>query len=624
MAMPYGIDRLVDAPLEDVLLKLCPATVLKWLHEAALRQVVENHPAAFAPPAPSPARPAKRDKAPAKLLLIPLFLRVLRDKELGRQFFAALPPPSRDLLAVVTWQRRVNLASLEQTLGREIATPNPDLRRVYYEPFLLPPEYGLLVIAPSRASRWDYRPPGENPRKQDYDALLPTAVRKAFQTFVPPPAEFDLVPLEQVPDTGLRHYSCAQKAVADLRLVAEYIAHGHLKYTKSERVVLPSLKSLRQMTGGPEFFPEAETQDLVLPRTRLLVGGTAFAGEKERAALLAGADLANPTRLLCEKVLANASFLHEELLGHLAGTRNDWCPHNPLSVRKLAKFFGTFPAGKWVSWENLRAYHVLREECPSLFGPATRGLVTRAEAVHDSWRRPAEVGDENTFDLIGEPLLKGYAFLLAAFGLAEIAYTQPAHEKYRRPNQTYLTPWDGLRYVRLTPLGEFVFRRRDTLEVAVGPAAHSPILLDEVRLLATCRSADPLTELTLGQFFEPLASGRYRMTPKSLLGGCASPEDLAERLRLFRRVVSANPPAIWEEFFVKTLARVAPLSLEPEFLLLKLGPEEDLRRLFATDPVLRQLVLKVEGRRIAVRQDDLKKLAKRLEQFGYLSPLPRG
>lgn len=57
--------------------------------------------------------------------------------------------------------------------------------------------------------------------------------------------------------------------------------------------------------------------------------------------------------------------------------------------------------------------------------------------------------------------------------------------------------------------------------------------------------------------------------------------------------------------------------------VLKVSADEEIRRLFASDPVLREIVLKVEGLRIAVRQSDLKKLAKRLEHFGYLSPIPR-
>ncbi|MDA1275723.1 MAG: hypothetical protein O2960_17020 [Verrucomicrobia bacterium] len=88
-------------------------------------------------------------------------------------------------------------------------------------------------------------------------------------------------------------------------------------------------------------------------------------------------------------------------------------------------------------------------------------------------------------------------------------------------------------------------------------------------------------------------------------------------------MVSLKPPAIWEDFFAKTLDRIAPLRLEPGYLVLKLSGDEEIRSLLASDPVLREIILKVEGLRIAVRGNDLKKLAKRLEQFGYLSPIPR-
>ena len=64
-----------------------------------------------------------------------------------------------------------------------------------------------------------------------------------------------------------------------------------------------------------------------------------------------------------------------------------------------------------------------------------------------------------------------------------------------------------------------------------GSPTRSPILLDETRLLATCRNADHLTQLALGQFIEPLAPGRYRMMAKSLLGGCGNREDIEERIR---------------------------------------------------------------------------------------------
>lgn len=306
---------------------------------------------------PQPDRASRfgSDKTLKKAYLITLLLAVLRDREMARQFFETLPTMTREAIAAVTWEPRANLATLEKTLGCQL---------------------------------------------------------------VPPPPGFELLPLDSVPDAAHSRYSCEQKAMADLRLVAEYIAQGHLKYTKSEQVAMPSLKILRQMTGGPEFFDAPADSDLALLRTRLLVGGTAFAGEKER--------------------------------------------------------------------ENMRTYHALRETVPSLFGQSTGGLVANATLVEDTWSRAVHVDGHNEFKLIGEPLLKGYAFLLAAFGLVEIAYVSPTHDTYRRPKKDYLTPYDGLRFARLTPLGEYVFHQRKTYEVAGGPPTRSRIVLDEVRLLATC------------------------------------------------------------------------------------------------------------------------------------------
>ena len=129
--------------------------------------------------------------------------------------------------------------------------------------------------------------------------------------------------------------------------------------------------------------------------------------------------------------------------------------------------------------------------------------------------------------------------------------------------------------------------------------------------------------IMIAQFMDPLAPGRYRMTAKSLLGGCRSREDIEERIGLFRRVVSATPPANWEAFFEQILAPIAPLTVETDYVLFKVGADEEIRHLLASDPVLREIVLKVEGLRIAVRHDDLRKLIRRLEQFGYLSPIPR-
>lgn len=623
--MYHGQDKLLRAPLEEVLLKLYSAPFLRWLYDVSLKPLATACPEALPPPDRSQISGA--DKVPKKAYIVTLLLAVFRDPELGRRFFQALPKPTREALAAVTWERRVNVAALEKALGREIMKLHPDRGRYYYEPLVLGVEHGFLVIDRNIEDPWGYysysyggRTP---PKKADYSVLLPAAVRQALRVVVPPPAGYELEPLDSLPAEAGSLYTCAETALTDLRLAAEYIAQGHLKYTKAERVALTSLKAVGQMTGGPEFFPGSSDSELGLLRTQLLVSGMAFAPPKEREALLTAVDSPQPVRGLVERILANSSLLHEELLPHLANRQNRWCEYNAPATRQLATCFARLPVGKWVAWDNLRQYHALREQVPTVFDAGRGELHAYAVKVgREQWSTLLRVTEHTMFELVSDPLLKGFAFLLAALGLAEIAYGAPQHPTYQRPKKPYLTPYDGLRFVRLTPLGEYVFRRRETFDVSGGLPARTPVMLDDTRLLATCRNPDALTEMALGQFMEKLAPGRYHLTPKSLVSGCRSREDIEERIRRFRRVVAAKPPAIWETFFDRTLARTAPLDLELDYVVLKVSADAEIRRLLSSEPLLRDLVLKVEGLRIAVRRADLKKLAKRLEQFGYLSPIP--
>jgi len=619
----HDIKKLLHAPLEDVLLKLYSVSFLKWLYDVSLRQLVEANPNTL-PPLDS-TQVSGKDRVPKKAYLVALVLAVLRNPALGRQWLAALPKPAQVVLTAACWEQRVNVATIETTLGQPVAHVNPDERRQYYEPLILLPEHGFLVVLANTQDYWGfYSYPGRaKPRKQDYSLALPDAIRVAFRAFVPPPKGYEIEPLDDLPAKAGQCYACGDAVFADVRLAAGYIVQGQMKYTKAGRLALPSVRALRPLLQGPEFFQEPETGELALVRTRLLVGGVAAVGREQQDAILAGAGNVEAFRGLVEKVLTASSFLHEEVLSHLANRYNLGCRYNNRAVQNLAGLFARLPAGQWVSWENLRRYHTLRESVPTLFLSGRQGLRAQAAPVQNAWSSVTYVDARTEFDLVAEPLLKGFAFLLAAFGLAEIAYGPPKHPTYHSAKNDFLTPFDGLKFLRLTPLGEYVFHRRDTIEVAAEKVTRSSITLDETRLLATCRNPDALTELALKQLMDELAPGRYAMTPKSLVAGCRERADVEKRIGLFRRVISATPPAVWERFFERTLARTTPLEPEPEYLVLKVGPDEEIRRLFASDPVLRELALKVEGLRIAVRRGDLRKLVRRLEQFGYLSTVSR-
>jgi hypothetical protein len=54
------------------------------------------------------------------------------------------------------------------------------------------------------------------------------------------------------------------------------------------------------------------------------------------------------------------------------------------------------------------------------------------------------------------PFFKGFMFLLAAFGIVDIAFNTSKNEHIRKKEMDYLSVVDGLQYIRLTPLGAFI------------------------------------------------------------------------------------------------------------------------------------------------------------------------
>ena len=625
--MRYGF----KAPLEILLNKYYGAPAIKWMYDIGARELTEGltgsqgHSAS--PPQHDPKtsasvrpRPSKQVKPPTKAEHVEVLLRIFRDPELCSRFLEALPSATQECIRALAWKREVNLVALEQELGITIADVNPDLRLVYRDPLHFLPEHTFLVIANQLDYGWAYLHSSSTIQKERFNVALPSAIRAVFRAVLTPPPDYELLPVEHPPADAIR-YSGSAQLLDNLGTVAKYVSQGHLRYTKSEAIAIGSLRTLANLIGGTEFFVgDAVASDLAMLRGRLLVGGIASIGAKFREEFLANPESADPVRRLLEAIMVNARFLHEELLAHFSAARNRHCGYDAKVAVQLTAFYGQLPSGKWVSWENIRQYHFLRELEPCLFDRTSSSFQANIQRADDSWSRTVTLADNNMFEIVSVPLLKGYAFMLAALGLAEIAYALPTHPLYHRTGTGYLSPFDGLQAVRLTQLGEYVVGKRGTFEITRTSSNQSRILLDESRLVATCWNTDRITDLTLRQFMDPLAPGRYRMTHKTLLGGCSRRKDVEERLRLFRRVVSAKPPAIWERFFEETLARIAPFRRQHDYLVLKINNDEELRRLLSTDPILRDAVLKVEGLRIALHLDNIRAFTKRLEHFGYLIP----
>jgi hypothetical protein len=604
------------ASLEDALSKGYPVEVCRWCYEMGLRPLIKAHSKSF-----PPEMIAKQVGLPTKPVLVALLSWVFGHPPLGRLFVENLPARSRALLQVLAWTPSANLAAVEAQLGFEIVdqVPNPTVRR--YQPYEVAADYRLAFLVNERGDSWYYYSPDLKAQKKDFALMIPPIIRKAIKGCLPYPAGYELTPAESLPTPGSSRYTCEDAVLHDLRVAAAFVTQGQAKFTKSERVTMGSVKVLGALLKGGEFFPDSKNSELAVVRTRLLANALASADRKAIEAMLNAPGEPAPLKELLARVLRDHILLHEELLPHLPLSRNRWLDYSPAQVQRLPAFFRAIPTDLWVSCSNIETFHRLRELTPTVFETVSAPLHAKVVTEASSWRFTGLNTASVSWDLVSFPLLKGFAFFLAALGLAEIEYDLPSHPDYRTPGEAYLTPFDGLRLVRLTPMGAYVLGSAQSLELKCNLPARSMVALDPVRLMATCDQPDPLTGMALSKLFEEIAPGCHLLTAKSLLGGCKHRDDLEERIQIFRKSIAASPPPNWELFFAKIRSRIAPLSLETGYVVLKVAGDEDLRRLLASEPTLRELVLKVEGMRIAVQRADLKRLGKRLEHFGYLCPV---
>lgn len=213
---------------------------------------------------------------------------------------------------------------------------------------------------------------------------------------------------------------------------------------------------------------------------------------------------------------------------------------------------------------------------------------------------------------VAEPFVKAYLFMLSTFGIVEVAY--------REPEPGSVSCYDGLRYVRLTPLGQYAMGITTTYTPEATANEKAAFELDDQRLMV--KVLDPDTPLLpfLSDMAEKITTSLYLVTYDSFLRGCCGVDDVQNKVKLFRQFVSDQQVDIWTHFFEQVTSRCHPMeTIQTGYHMFSVPSDNlDLQRLILTEPSVRQYVVKVENYMILVKNTDLRPFANALRKFGYL------
>lgn len=142
----------------------------------------------------------------------------------------------------------------------------------------------------------------------------------------------------------------------------------------------------------------------------------------------------------------------------------------------------------------------------------------------------------NIIEQLSEPFVKAMLFVLATFGIVEIAYREP-----QKGDKSY---YDGLQYVRLTELGKYVLGISKDYTPNVTNDKGPAFELDDQRLLIkVADSKSPFIPM-LKEFAVLVTPSLYRVDYDIFLMGCNKREDVKRKIDMFEQYICQKLPII--------------------------------------------------------------------------------
>jgi hypothetical protein len=532
--------------------------------------------------------------------------------ELFRAILKQLPDPLPQILAKIVWEGPQNHEDLEREFKTKIAYTQDELKTKYvqYPHQELDPFYCIFKDEHSYKNHyWSW---GES-RKQEsayhHSFTLDTIIRQNLQNFLDKPVAFHLLPLRELPESELI-YEDNNTIFTELPVLVSYIQQGKLSISETGKLVAGSLNKMRKYCSIREFYTEGKDNTLLSLRTRLLCEVLLLLLEKEKMTYEDPAlYIREGFRLYGKDIYAGIHLLlHLKGLSHVGDTSG--------SNQVILNLLKEMPLMQWVSIDNLVKFCLYRNISIRPF-PESLGHTVYFEA-EGHYGKERQYVRRDTYQLaVVEPLLKASLMLFAAFGLVDVAYSDPVNPKAARFDKEYISVFDGIRHIRLTSLGAFVCGLQ--ADYATPAIQETKVVLDENNLfISYTGDSKPLLAI-LEKVARKAGDFLYKVDYESLLGDCNTQKEIDAKINIFKQLLSNNPPQIWKDFFDTLHKKSYKIySQEEEYKVFKLPDDRELIRLIASDDFLKKNVIKAEMYYVIIPKANVNKVKTYLKKWGFL------
>lgn len=531
---------------------------------------------------------------------------VLKNKEIFTDFFNSLPELTRKILTIATWVSSLDRQQMEKELGISILN----------EEHQLLPELRILRVTESN-NNWRVHTAREtNWEKWDATFCLPEPLRILLKDYLEKPEDYYIKPLEQATFQESVHVFSAEDTIFhELPRLLAYHQQGKFKYNLHGKPTPANIKKVAKELKTIEFFPDHPE---VPTRTNMLIGLLYEYAENKTT-------LEDVIKVLFQEHfywnLKNSNhplthaplYLFNYLTGmntvepaFLTGTFNDY----------LKSMLQKLPVGKWVTKKNYLnhlSYNSIPVE-PFLYERENR-LYFKKDGDY-GYVEKENIDDENFPHLIARPYANGLIFVLAAFGILEIAYYNVDRDE--EFGYDWFSEYDGLEAFRLTPLGAYALGITDSYEAPVKLATNK-FIFDADALMLRVEGNLGIIDVMLEQFLEKTSANRYAFNTGLFLGDCKTPHDIEVKINLFKQTINTPLSQFWQNHLNQLLENAKSIRQKREVVIYQIDvANKDLQRLMAQDAVLKSLMLKAEQFHVLIPTKNLLRFQSRMKELGYL------
>lgn len=553
-------------------------------------------------------------KPPTQDVLAGVIEKVFTDKKLFNVFINSLDQKFKELLYKITWEGVVDVFLLEKQNKLKVLAKNYE-RTYYYsksEDNLEKP-YWLFKVDISKD--YDY-----SKKVYIYSGMifLPKVIKKLLrEIFEPYPEGFILKPDEldykdvtyKPEETSLKEYKTFTKYLQNSKIKGATISEFVKKINKSE------LKYLTENCVVKNFFKDPEFINF---KSEILIKFFASCydeinHDKDELASL---------KSLFTHFEDKAFIPVYRLLLHLRSTgaiERDY-HYSSANIQFVTDFLyliKKMELNKWYSFNQIMNFAKLRDLNFFIVSPATSDRVYFTVDSPEGKKECYLGTPENIVYGFVLPLIKTMLFLFSALGVVDLVYDNALDKKFSLKDPL-TTPVDLLKAVRLTDLGAYLIGISDKYEIKNTKKDELKLIFGETDLTIKIQTDDKISSMFLDYFAEKINDKSYKLTYTSFLKDCKTLKDLKNKIALFKKEYGTTYPKIWSGFFDEIIRKHSPFIINTDYVIYDIKQDRELINILVNDEIIKKNILKVENSKIAIKKDDMNKVKKRLEEFGYL------